>query len=106
AVTIPETRRLSGLGNTTIWKLIGDGTLQTVRVRRRRLVLYPSLVQLLTPAATTSVPPPRRRGRPRKARTDGGEIPWPRPICPPRRPPRAARAAPGAAAAHCMADVA
>lgn len=67
AVTIPEARRLSGLGYTTIWKLIGEGTLQTVHVGRRRLILYNSLLRLLTPESTASVLPRRRRGRPRKS---------------------------------------
>jgi len=51
AVTIPMTRKLSGLGNTTIWKLIAEKKLDTVRVEKRRLVLYDSLERLLTPAA-------------------------------------------------------
>lgn len=48
-VTVPTACTLSGLGATTIWSLISDGTLQTVQVGRRRLVLYKSLSHLLTP---------------------------------------------------------
>jgi excisionase family DNA binding protein len=65
-VTIPIARRLSGLGNTTLWKLIGDGTLATVRVGRRRLISYESLQRLLTPSDRVATQAPRRRGRPRK----------------------------------------
>jgi hypothetical protein len=66
-VTIAVARQISGLGNTTVWKLISDGTLQSVTVGRRRLVVYQSLRRLLsTDAATSAEPPPRRRGRPRK----------------------------------------
>ena len=69
-VTIPVARRQSGLGTTTIWKLIGEGTLATVRVGRRRLIVYQSLLRLLTPENGTGSPPaPRRRGRPRKITT-------------------------------------
>jgi excisionase family DNA binding protein len=51
AVTIPVARKISGLGNTTVWKLIAEKKLATVRVGRRRLITYESLERLLTPAA-------------------------------------------------------
>jgi hypothetical protein len=66
AVTVNTACYLGGFGPTTCWRLIADGTLQTVRVGRRRLVLYNSLVRLLTPD-DSSTTPPRRRRRPRKA---------------------------------------
>ena len=47
AVTISAAKTLSGLGNTTLWELIGKGTLKTVRVGRRRLIIYSSLKGLL-----------------------------------------------------------
>jgi hypothetical protein len=50
AVTIPMTRKISGLGNTTVWKLIAEKKLATVKVGRRKLVIYESLERLLTPA--------------------------------------------------------
>lgn len=46
-VTVQEARRLSGLGLTTVYKLIGEGQLRTVKVRGRTLVSYPSLKSLL-----------------------------------------------------------
>jgi hypothetical protein len=51
AVTIPVARKISGLGNTTIWKLIGENMLTTVKIGRRVLVTYDSLEKLLTPKA-------------------------------------------------------
>jgi hypothetical protein len=49
-VTVAMARKISGLGNTTIWALIKTGELQSVLVRRRRLVVYGSLERLLSPA--------------------------------------------------------
>jgi hypothetical protein len=62
-VTVAEAKHLSGLGETKLRELIGTGTLQTVRVGRRRLVVFESLRRLPTPAACE---PPQRRARPRK----------------------------------------
>jgi excisionase family DNA binding protein len=47
-VTVQSARRLLGLGNTSIWKLIGEGRLETIRVGRRRLILYRSIEDLIT----------------------------------------------------------
>jgi hypothetical protein len=87
AVTIREACRISGLGQTSIWKLRREGRLETVHVPGcdRALVTYRSLVKLLTPSTeaprrkrgrpskgeqqaqrTEPTPSPRRRGRPRK----------------------------------------
>ncbi|MBR0795672.1 hypothetical protein JQ615_09760 [Bradyrhizobium jicamae] len=63
-VTIAIARQISGLGNTTLWKLISDGTLQSVTVGRRRLVVYQSLRRLLSCDAAKPAEPVR--GRPRK----------------------------------------
>ena len=64
-VTVGTAKQLSGLGNTKIWALIKDRTLETVHVGRRRLIIFRSLEALLAPR---SQPQPRRgRGRPRKA---------------------------------------
>ena len=63
-VTVATARKLSGLGNTTLWGLIKDRTLETVHVGRRTLITFRSLEALLAPR---SQPQPRRgRGRPRK----------------------------------------
>jgi excisionase family DNA binding protein len=49
-VTVAETRRITGLGNTTVYELIKRGELTTVKVGRRRLVLYSSIEALLQPS--------------------------------------------------------
>jgi hypothetical protein len=70
SVTLATARQISGLGYTTLWKLIGNGTLATARVGRRRLIAYESLRQLLTPdSVVNSAPTPRGRGRPHKIMT-------------------------------------
>jgi len=50
-VTVKTARKLSGLGYTKIWELIKDQKLTTVSVGRRRLIIYASLEQLLSPEA-------------------------------------------------------
>jgi hypothetical protein len=62
-ITVGEAQLLSRLGPTKLWELIGNGTLQSVRIGRRRLVIYASLCRLLTPDDPAQ---PRGRGRPRK----------------------------------------
>jgi hypothetical protein len=54
SVTVEKTKRISGLGETKIWELIGNGTLESVSVGRRRLVIYASLCRLLTPTGPQS----------------------------------------------------
>jgi excisionase family DNA binding protein len=65
-VTVGTAKKLSGLGNTTIWALIKDRTLETVHVGRRTLITYSSLEALLTPCLAPQARPRRGRGRPRK----------------------------------------
>jgi excisionase family DNA binding protein len=65
-VTIATARKLSGLGNTTVWALLKRGKLEAVRVGRRTLITVRSLEALLAPASA-SEPQPSRRDRPRKA---------------------------------------
>lgn len=47
-VTVDEAKRLSGLGTTTIYALLGEGRLQSTTIGRRRLISYASLKTLLT----------------------------------------------------------
>jgi hypothetical protein len=47
AVTIQTAQNLIGIKNTKIWQLIGNGSLQTLSVGKRRLVLYASLERLI-----------------------------------------------------------
>jgi excisionase family DNA binding protein len=46
-VSIKEARRLVGLGHSTIYARIADGTLETVRLGSRRLIQYDSLRKLI-----------------------------------------------------------
>jgi excisionase family DNA binding protein len=48
-ITVQTASALSGIGLTTIWRLIKEKRLQVVRVDRRTLVIFPSLEELLTP---------------------------------------------------------
>jgi excisionase family DNA binding protein len=46
-VTVKEAERLTGLGTTTIYKLIGAKELQTVKIGSRTLIVYSSIKKLL-----------------------------------------------------------
>jgi excisionase family DNA binding protein len=48
-VTVATAKKLSGLGNTTLWALIKEGKLEPVRIGRRTLVTFSSLEALLAP---------------------------------------------------------
>ena len=47
AYRIRDAARVSGLGRTTLYKLIGAGKLRAIRVGGRRLILAESLRELL-----------------------------------------------------------
>jgi hypothetical protein len=51
AVPVDEACQLGGFGKTKAWELIAANTLQTVKIGRRRLVLYASIEKLLQPQA-------------------------------------------------------
>lgn len=42
-VSIEDAQRLTGLGRTMIYELMGNGALRTVKVGRRRLILSQSI---------------------------------------------------------------
>jgi len=67
ALTIDETGEAGGWGRTTTYKLIGEGRLKTVSIGKRRLVLVPSLLQLLDPKGE-HWPIPDRPSTPEAAR--------------------------------------
>jgi excisionase family DNA binding protein len=48
AVTVKTACKLVSVGNTTMWALIKVGRVKTVRVGRRRLVIYASLETLVS----------------------------------------------------------
>jgi hypothetical protein len=58
-VTVATARKISGLGNTTIWALIKARKLETVRIGRRRLITVRSLEALLQPTQTAQLDPLR-----------------------------------------------
>jgi len=71
SVTVGTAKKLSGLGNTTLWRLIKERQLETVHVGRRTLITFRSLEALLAPRSQPQTR--RRRGRPRK-HIPSGEI--------------------------------
>jgi excisionase family DNA binding protein len=54
AVTVKEAGRLTGLGHTTLYRLIGEGKLRTTKVGARTLVMFPSIKALLENAPAAS----------------------------------------------------
>jgi excisionase family DNA binding protein len=46
-VTVKEAQRITGLGHSTIYKLIGEGKLSIVKVGTRTLVTFPSVKSLV-----------------------------------------------------------
>jgi excisionase family DNA binding protein len=51
AVTVDDAKHITGLGHTKLYELISDGTLKSVAIGKRRLILYTSIRDLLTPAS-------------------------------------------------------
>jgi hypothetical protein len=47
ACTIAQGCEATGLGNTTMWKLIGDREIETIRIGRRRLIVVASLLRYI-----------------------------------------------------------
>jgi excisionase family DNA binding protein len=46
AVSVKETRRLLGLGHTTVSAMVRDGRLESTLVGRRRLILLESVLKI------------------------------------------------------------
>jgi hypothetical protein len=77
AITIAKTLKITDLSNSSVYKLINDGVLETVVVAGRRLVIYESVKRVLgirppgeppAPPGLTGGPiklPPGRRRKPR-----------------------------------------
>ena len=55
AVTVKVACKIAGIGHTKMWELIGNGTIASVSIGRR-LVLYQSLEEILTPRKSKSRP--------------------------------------------------
>ena len=47
SITVDDTCRITGLGRTKIYELIGEGKLRTKTIGRRRLVMYASIEALM-----------------------------------------------------------
>jgi hypothetical protein len=47
AVPIRTAQELIGIKNTKLWELIGNGSLETISVGKRRLVLFTSIERLI-----------------------------------------------------------
>jgi len=60
-VTVTTAKKISGLGSTTIWSLIKEAKLETVRVGRRTLVTFRSLEALLAPCVEKNNTVPRNQ---------------------------------------------
>lgn len=50
SVSIPDASKLTGLSRSRLYELIGDGTLQTKKIGKRRLVPYAALERLIEAA--------------------------------------------------------
>lgn len=59
AVRIDDASRMIGLGRTSIYELINEGKLKTIKVAGRRLVLVAAIRELLASADTGEAPPHR-----------------------------------------------
>ena len=46
--TVPEALRATGLGRTKLYELIGQESLRTLKIGRRRLIVVESLLSLVT----------------------------------------------------------
>lgn len=51
ACSVREARYKIGISHTKIYELIADGSLKTVKIGKKRLVLVDSIRELLKPAA-------------------------------------------------------
>lgn len=49
-VTVAEAKRITGIGHTTLYRLIAAGELKTVKIGRRTLVTYASIKAVVSPA--------------------------------------------------------
>jgi hypothetical protein len=59
AVTVRTAQELIGIKNTKIWELIGNGSLQTLSIGKRRLVFYASIERLIETLRTEEADRPR-----------------------------------------------
>ena len=73
AYRIDEAGEVSGLGRSSIYELIGDGRLSSVKVGGRRLILHEDLEALLKSSKMTPVARPTPHASPTARATNGQE---------------------------------
>ena len=61
SVTVQQAIELTGLGQNTIYDLISEGTLASTKIGGRRLILYPSLMDLIKQGVKATPRTKRRR---------------------------------------------
>ncbi len=61
AVTIPGAARMSGIGRTTLYGLIGEGEIQARKCGRRTLILTGSLYDYLDKLPPATIRAPRQK---------------------------------------------
>jgi excisionase family DNA binding protein len=62
--SIPEFCRISGLGRSTVYEMLGDGSLDSITIGRRRLILIDSYRRLIEARRAASAQPPTAPLRP------------------------------------------
>jgi hypothetical protein len=81
-ITTAQARGLLSIGDTKLWQLIGDGTLETVKLDCRRMVVFESIERFVSRLRQQETDRPRsahadkaiassavkRRGKPRRMR--------------------------------------
>jgi hypothetical protein len=75
--TVLQFRRLSGLGHSTTYKMIGDGRLETVALGCRRLIVVSSYLRLLERLRVDPTGDARRNAMTKKLTVAGQENPLP-----------------------------
>jgi excisionase family DNA binding protein len=49
-VSVKTAQQIIGVGNTTMYELIGDGRVESIKMGNKRLILFASLERLVTPS--------------------------------------------------------
>jgi len=64
--TVAEFCRISGIGRSLTYEMIGDGRLDSITIGKRRLIVLDSYRRLVERQRVTA-PPPRTKGKARNA---------------------------------------
>jgi excisionase family DNA binding protein len=71
-VTLTRARAITGLGHSTLYRLLGDGTLESCKVGKRRLISYASIERLVAPGANVDTPENHDGRKRRRAEVKAG----------------------------------